>query len=420
MLIAACLATRVKRLVFTGSPSVVFDGRDQANGTSALPYAKPPSSHYSATKAASERLVLKANSKELATVSLRPHLIYGPGDPHLVPRVIDRASKRPARPRGRRIESRESHLHRQRRGRSCPGRGSPVVRRRLRRPRLLHQRSRARGLRRVADRAGGPPRPAPDHAAPLRPRRGRDRRRTRARLESVPTVRGTSAHPFGGAQSGGLALVLDRRGGPRLRIRPAGRGGGRLRSNRRVVQTAGAGLERPVRDRRRGRPPRGVARPGSLRGGPRRRRAGSRRDDSRSAKARDVFTLARGLLRFELSKRVGVEPSEIHFDLRPSGKPDRAERASGNARLAVQRFAHRTARRHRLHPRGRRRDRHRAPRPPGRTSSKSPGATSRRPNSSRSKPCRRTPGTARSSRDGRARRPSSRRAEVPWPRAWPR
>ena len=93
MLIAACLAVRVPKLVFTGSPSVVFDGRDQANGTSALPYATPPSSHYSATKAAAERLVLKANSKQLATVSLRPHLIYGPGDPHLVPRVIDRASK---------------------------------------------------------------------------------------------------------------------------------------------------------------------------------------------------------------------------------------------------------------------------------------------------------------------------------------
>ena len=93
MLIAACLATRVPKLVFTGSPSVVFDGTDQANGTSALPYADPPSSPYSATKAASERMVLKANSKQLATVSLRPHLIYGPEDPHLVPRVIDRASK---------------------------------------------------------------------------------------------------------------------------------------------------------------------------------------------------------------------------------------------------------------------------------------------------------------------------------------
>lgn len=93
MVIAACLATRVPKLIFTGSPSVVFDGRDQTNGTSALPYASPSSSHYSATKAASERLVLKANSKALATVSLRPHLIYGPGDPHLIPRVIDRASR---------------------------------------------------------------------------------------------------------------------------------------------------------------------------------------------------------------------------------------------------------------------------------------------------------------------------------------
>ncbi len=93
MVIAACLATRVPKLVFTGSPSVVFDGTDQANGTSALPYANPPSSHYSATKAAAERLVLKAHSRQLATVSLRPHLIYGPGDPHLIPRVIDRASK---------------------------------------------------------------------------------------------------------------------------------------------------------------------------------------------------------------------------------------------------------------------------------------------------------------------------------------
>lgn len=93
MLIAACLATQVPKLVFTGSPSVVFDGRDQENGTSALPYANPASSHYSATKASSERLVLKANSRPLATVSLRPHLIYGPNDPHLVPRVIDRASK---------------------------------------------------------------------------------------------------------------------------------------------------------------------------------------------------------------------------------------------------------------------------------------------------------------------------------------
>ena len=38
-----------------------------------------------------EQLVMRANSAELATVSLRPHLIWGPGDNHLVPRLIQRA-----------------------------------------------------------------------------------------------------------------------------------------------------------------------------------------------------------------------------------------------------------------------------------------------------------------------------------------
>jgi nucleoside-diphosphate-sugar epimerase len=39
----------------------------------------------------SEKLVLAANSATLATVSLRPHLIWGPGDNHLVPRIIEKA-----------------------------------------------------------------------------------------------------------------------------------------------------------------------------------------------------------------------------------------------------------------------------------------------------------------------------------------
>ena len=38
-----------------------------------------------------EVAVLAANGPDLATVALRPHLIWGPGDPHLVPRVLARA-----------------------------------------------------------------------------------------------------------------------------------------------------------------------------------------------------------------------------------------------------------------------------------------------------------------------------------------
>jgi nucleoside-diphosphate-sugar epimerase len=38
-----------------------------------------------------EREVLAANSATLRTIALRPHLIWGVGDPHLVPRVLARA-----------------------------------------------------------------------------------------------------------------------------------------------------------------------------------------------------------------------------------------------------------------------------------------------------------------------------------------
>ena len=48
-------------------------------------------SAYPETKAIAERMVLAANSPLLSTVALRPHLIYGPRDPHLLPRLILRA-----------------------------------------------------------------------------------------------------------------------------------------------------------------------------------------------------------------------------------------------------------------------------------------------------------------------------------------
>ena len=45
-------------------------------------------------KYTSEKMVLSANgTSALATVCIRPHLIWGPGDPHLIPRIIARAKK---------------------------------------------------------------------------------------------------------------------------------------------------------------------------------------------------------------------------------------------------------------------------------------------------------------------------------------
>jgi len=88
--LAACRAHAIQRLVYTGSPSVVFDGSDVEGGDESLPYPAHFEAHYPHSKALAEQAVLSANSPTLATVSLRPHLIWGPADNHLVPRIVAR------------------------------------------------------------------------------------------------------------------------------------------------------------------------------------------------------------------------------------------------------------------------------------------------------------------------------------------
>lgn len=89
--LSACRAHRVGRLVFTSSPSVVF-GRDALRGVDeSVPYPADYLTDYPRTKAIAERMVLAANGSDMATVAIRPHLIWGPGDPHLVPRIVARA-----------------------------------------------------------------------------------------------------------------------------------------------------------------------------------------------------------------------------------------------------------------------------------------------------------------------------------------
>lgn len=91
--IAACRDNRVPKLVYTSSPSVVFDREDLCGVDESQPYPRRYLAEYPRTKAIAERMVLSANCPSLSTVALRPHLIWGPGDPHLIPRVIDRARK---------------------------------------------------------------------------------------------------------------------------------------------------------------------------------------------------------------------------------------------------------------------------------------------------------------------------------------
>lgn len=86
--IAGCKAHGVRRLIHTSTPSVVYNGFDLANADESLPLTKNCPSPYPLTKAAAEADVIAANGPALATVALRPHLIFGPGDPHLVPRIL--------------------------------------------------------------------------------------------------------------------------------------------------------------------------------------------------------------------------------------------------------------------------------------------------------------------------------------------
>ena len=89
--VAACQNSGVPFLIYTSSPSVVFAGRNIEGLDESIPYPAKHQSAYSATKAIAEQRVLAANSERLRTVALRPHLIWGPGDNHIAPRVIARA-----------------------------------------------------------------------------------------------------------------------------------------------------------------------------------------------------------------------------------------------------------------------------------------------------------------------------------------
>ncbi|MFH0994886.1 MAG: NAD-dependent epimerase/dehydratase family protein [Pseudomonadota bacterium] len=111
--IAACQSSGVSRLIYTSSPSVVFDGGDMENVDETVPYPGSYRAAYPETKALAEQAVRQAGGRSqmadgrwqgaekrwqgewdgLKTIILRPHLIWGPGDNHLVPRILKRAKR---------------------------------------------------------------------------------------------------------------------------------------------------------------------------------------------------------------------------------------------------------------------------------------------------------------------------------------
>ena len=100
--LAGCRRHVVPRLVFTSSPSVTFAGGDQCGiDESVAPdfgWMEANGAHYSRSKAIAEGIALADDAKwgakgeaPLRTCALRPHLIWGPRDAHLIPRLIERA-----------------------------------------------------------------------------------------------------------------------------------------------------------------------------------------------------------------------------------------------------------------------------------------------------------------------------------------
>ena len=90
----ACQKNGIANLVYTSTPSVVFNRKDLCGGNETLPYATDFLCNYAKSKVIAEQKVLAANCETLATCAIRPHLVWGPGDPHLIPRLLEQGRKK--------------------------------------------------------------------------------------------------------------------------------------------------------------------------------------------------------------------------------------------------------------------------------------------------------------------------------------
>ncbi len=90
--VMACQEHRVPKLVYTSTPSVIFGMENLEGVDESYPYPQKFFSYYSHTKAMAEQYVLAANGlHDVAVCALRPHLIWGPRDNHIIPMLILRA-----------------------------------------------------------------------------------------------------------------------------------------------------------------------------------------------------------------------------------------------------------------------------------------------------------------------------------------
>lgn len=92
-LVDAAKKQGVRHFIYTSTPSVVFNNNDITGGDEGLAYAKNSKSLYARSKIPAEKYVLKNNSQDFKTLALRPHLIFGPGDQNLIPRLVEKSKR---------------------------------------------------------------------------------------------------------------------------------------------------------------------------------------------------------------------------------------------------------------------------------------------------------------------------------------
>jgi len=83
----------VLRFIHVGTEAAMYEGQDLENIDESYPYALESSFPYAKTKALAEQLVLAANAPDFQTLSIRPRLVWGPGDQTVLPAVTDMLSK---------------------------------------------------------------------------------------------------------------------------------------------------------------------------------------------------------------------------------------------------------------------------------------------------------------------------------------
>lgn len=94
-ILKAIAEKKIYHLIYTSTPSVVFNENDLFGvNENEITYPEKFLSYYAQTKSIAERMVLRANCVPFYTCALRPHLIWGPNDPSIRPRLIQMALKK--------------------------------------------------------------------------------------------------------------------------------------------------------------------------------------------------------------------------------------------------------------------------------------------------------------------------------------